>query len=132
MILLLFVKSLFLYLKQTHMIGLLFFFHYVADFMCQSRMMGENKSKSFEWLITHVSVYIIVLGILSFPLFESWIGFTFWIVINYCLHLTTDFITSRLSTYFYLKKNMYGFWNVIGIDQTIHFVTLYYTYTWLT
>lgn len=113
------------------MVGLIFLFHYVADFMFQSRMMGENKSKSFEWLLKHVFVYAIVLGILAYPLFTGWFLFGVWIVMNFWLHLATDFVTSKLSTYFFLKKNMYGFWNVIGCDQMIHILTLYYTFKWL-
>jgi len=114
------------------MVGFLFLFHFIADFVFQSRQMGENKSKSFKWLLLHVSTYAAVIGILSFPLFSNWLAFTVWIVINFYLHLATDFVTSKLSTHFYLKKNMYQFWNVIGIDQAIHFTTLYYTFIWLT
>lgn len=113
------------------MIALIFLFHFIADFLFQSRKMGENKSKSNKWLLLHVGTYATILGILSFPLFNDWKIFIFWILINFCLHLSTDFCSSRLSSFFYRKKNMYRFWNIIGGDQTIHFITLYYTFTWL-
>lgn len=114
------------------MVGLIFLFHYIADFIFQSRMMGENKSSNFGWLLKHLVVYTIIIGLLAYPLFPSMLAFGVWIVINFYLHLITDFITSKISTYYYLKKNMYGFWNTIGIDQLIHIVTLYYTFIWLT
>src|SRR5260221_14530512 len=113
------------------MVGFIFLFHYIADFLFQSRMMGENKSSSLEWLLKHVIVYATILGLLVYPFFSSSLTFVIWIVMNFCLHLITDFITSKISTYFYLKKNMYGFWNTIRIDQTIHIVTLYYTFIWV-
>lgn len=113
------------------MVGLIFLFHYISDFMFQSRMMGENKSSSLGWLLKHVIVYATILGLLSYPLFSGSLDFLFWILLNFSLHLMTDFITSKISTHFYLKKNLYGFWNTIGIDQTIHIVTLYYTFIWL-
>lgn len=114
------------------MVGLVFLFHFIGDFIFQSRKMGENKSKSMKWLMTHVVIYATILGILSYPLFSNWLPFIIWIVINFYLHLATDFITSRCSGYFYLKNNMKAFWSTIGIDQTIHFTTLYYTFIWLT
>lgn len=114
------------------MVGLIFLFHYISDFMFQSRMMGTTKSSSFEWLLKHVIVYITIIGILAYPLFSSGLAFGVWIVMNFYLHLITDFITSKISTHFYLKNNMWGFWNTIGIDQIIHVTTLYYSFEWLT
>jgi len=106
----------------------LFLSHYIADFVFQSRKMGENKSTSFKWLVMHVIVYGATMGILTAPLFSNFDLYLIWFGVNVFLHLGTDFITSKLSGYFYQKKNMRMFWNVIGIDQTIHFLTLYYSY----
>jgi uncharacterized membrane protein HdeD (DUF308 family) len=110
---------------------LLFLAHYVADFVCQSRKMAENKSKDHRWLLKHVGVYALVLGILTFPIFQYSDLFLIWVILNFVIHLGTDAITSRLAAHFYQKKSMGAFWRVIGIDQMSHYVVLYYTYIWL-
>ena len=109
----------------------LFISHYVADFIFQSPTMAEKKGKSVQWLLMHVIVYALVVGALTVPLFSTAKAFTSWIAINFCLHLGTDYITSRLSGHFYSKKDMKMFWNVIGIDQAVHYLTLYYTYHYI-
>jgi len=109
----------------------IFLFHFIADFVCQSREMGRNKSTNFMWLFKHLLTYTTVLGVLSYPLFSYWLPFVVWLIINFYIHLITDFFTSKLSGYFYLKNKEYMFWNIIGIDQTIHFITLYLTSSWL-
>src|SRR5579859_3942608 len=100
--------------------------HFIADFLCQSRKMGENKSTSMFWLSMHILVYTIVLGFFS-SFFFAPIQFVNWLVINSVLHFITDFITSRMTTYFYKKQNMKYFWSTIGFDQLVHGLCLFYT-----
>lgn len=132
---------------------IIFIAHYIGDFILQTRMMGLNKSKSIMWLSMHVGMYLIALFICGFilnnslvddnnfqPIFE-------WCLLNGVLHWNTDFITSKLSSYCYLKmsfyeenanvipdsisrkhKWQYHFWSVIGLDQLIHVSTLLITY----
>lgn len=106
-------------------------FHWIADFICQSRQMANNKSKSLYWLTMHVITYTTVTTIL-------WICFnqsieTLLIVwcVTFITHWLTDFITSKITTYFYLKNNMYGFFSTVGFDQVIHGLTLLMTYNYL-
>lgn len=106
-------------------------FHYIADFICQTRYMGRNKSKSIKALASHILSYGLVLSgfCCMFNIF-NW----YFILINVILHFVTDFITSKMSSYCY--KNMekdrdkyeYMFWAVIGFDQLIHNYCLYVTY----
>lgn len=96
---------------------LIFFMHYIGDFLLQTRWMGENKSKNMKALLFHILVYTLWL----FPL-----GVEFAIA-NGILHLITDFITSRLSSRAYKNNNMSQFWAIIGADQLIHIVTLLLT-----
>lgn len=131
-----------------HLIALLVL-HYVADFLLQTRKMGQNKSKSLMWLSIHVGVYLIALlsfGLLfghyvvqdpndMYPIFE-------YCLLNATLHWLTDFGTSKLSGYFYMKyvaykqkdedaiadRYQYKFWATIGFDQLVHGVTLLLTY----
>jgi len=113
------------------MLGFIFVGHFFADFVCQTRQMGDNKSKSFYWLSVHIVAYTIALGLSTFFIFENFVTFTLWLLLNSFLHLCTDFVTSKTTSFFYKKQNWYWFWTVIGLDQLIHIMTLYYTFLWI-
>jgi len=102
--------------------------HWVADFVCQTDKMARNKSKSLKWLTIHALTYILIFT----PL---WIGgyvpFA-WIAINFVAHWYTDFVTSRISSHFYKEGKIHQFFVVVGADQVIHYMTLFFTYAWLT
>jgi len=107
---------------------LILLIHTVADFFLQSRKMAENKGKSVYWLSVHVLIYSVATTF-------GWLAFTtsplvlFGVLqITVLTHWCTDFVTSRLSGYFYLKGNLYGFFSTIGVDQLIHATTLLLTY----
>ena len=105
--------------------------HYVADFLCQTREMATNKSKSLYWLTLHVLTYATATTL-------AWTFFStdpqtlamVW-ALTFSSHWITDFITSKITTYFYLKNNMFGFFSTIGFDQLIHATTLLLTYNYL-
>lgn len=92
--------------------------HYIADFLLQTRWMGENKSKNILALLSHILVYTISLC-LVLP-----IGLA---VANGVVHFLVDFISSRLGGLAYKKGNLYLFWAVIGLDQLLHVLCLNYT-----
>ena len=101
----------------------LLFSHWVADFILQSDWMAQNKSKRWDALLAHCSVYGIALGILTLnPIFG---------LINAFIHILVDFFTSRLNSYLWDKKEVHWFFVSIGFDQFIHFVTLILTYNFL-
>lgn len=135
---------------STHQLLNLIFFqlvtHFVADFVFQTRQMGEEKGKSLKWLTIHVITYTVVFAIVSswylLPLL-GWKHFIGYIILNGLFHFVTDFLTSKLTGYFYLKsedvkfleiddeekkklkrKYMKGFWTTIGFDQLIHGTTI--------
>jgi hypothetical protein len=95
--------------------------HFIADFVCQTRKMGEKKSSSVKWLTIHCVVY-------SF--FFLWVGWKY-AIINGMLHWIVDFITSRIAKDFYEKGNLGGFWAVVGFDQYIHQLCLIFTLFWI-
>lgn len=105
-------------------------YHYVADFLCQTRQMANNKGKSIYWLTMHVLTYatIVTLGWIAFT-FDPIILLKVWLT-TFVTHWLTDFITSKFTTYFYTKNNMFGFFGVIGFDQLIHSTTLLLTYNY--
>lgn len=108
---------------------LLFFTHWVGDFLCQTRMMADRKGKSIFWLTVHVLVYAAVLTAAAFVVLSPPWAITF-VVINFVLHWITDFTTSKYTSYFYQNKNNYGFFSTIGFDQFIHSITLMLTYAY--
>lgn len=104
--------------------------HFIADFLCQTREMATNKSKSLYWLTIHVLVYSTVTTI-GWCYFEPSLESIGWIwLVTFSSHWLTDFITSKITTYFYLKNNMGGFFGTIGFDQLIHATTLLLTYNY--
>lgn len=104
--------------------------HFIADFLCQTRQMATNKSKSLYWLTLHVLTYATVSTI-GWTYFDSNIATLamVWLT-TFITHWLTDFTTSKATTYFYLKNNMFGFFSVIGFDQLIHATTLLLTYNY--
>lgn len=85
--------------------GFILLNHFVGDFVFQSRMMGENKSKSMYWLSMHILTYTTCIAFLSFPFFSTVANFALWVIVNMVLHFCTDFVTSRLTGFFYLKAD---------------------------
>lgn len=96
---------------------LLTWLHFFSDFILQSDKMAINKSSSLKWLTIHVTVYIIPF---------LYFGWKFALV-NYIAHWTTDFFSSRATTYLWKKEKRHWFFVVIGLDQAIHMTCLFLT-----
>ena len=94
--------------------------HWIADFLCQTRWMAENKSKRIDALSAHVATYSVVLGLAALVLFGASINLIWFILANAVLHFVTDFFTSRATTALWQQQNVYGFFAVIGLDQLLH------------
>jgi|GEM_PF-4188690 len=115
----------------------LMFLHWFADFVLQNRWMGENKSKSLVALSAHGGVYGLALTV-GLLIFLTATGRTNLLLagllygaINAALHMLIDGITSRMTHKMWDKKNVWGFFTVIGFDQYLHFVCLLLTAWWL-
>lgn len=119
----------------------LFFAHWVGDFVCQTRWIADNKGKAWSVLLFHVSVYILVVtslfcvylkGYLPFmlplhlipPGDRTMAGIPLWMGLNFILHFFTDAITSRISGYWWKKQNVWAFFTTIGFDQFLHAAAL--------
>jgi len=105
------------------MINVLFlvWFHFIADFMCQTDEMALNKSSSNKWLTFHVATYS-----LPFLLFGWQFAF-----VTFITHWITDFLTSRGTAYLWQKGERHWFYVLIGFDQAIHMTTLILTLEYL-
>lgn len=114
----------------------LFFVHWLADFVCQTQYMAENKWKDFSALFYHVLTYSCVLGV-CLSLYFQWyddnlklfVTLRYWefYMLTFGFHLFTDFFTSKLTHKLYTEQKIYSFFVVIGFDQFIHLVTLLLT-----
>jgi hypothetical protein len=130
-------------------IPLIFIFltHLLGDWFLQTGWMATNKSKwwqnmeGFKALYYHAGLYSLCF---------LWLGEEF-AFLTFVFHLVTDAITSQLTTrWFFFREdpldgcdppfqtswtplwaNRSYFFNTIGVDQTIHFITLVLTYHYL-
>jgi hypothetical protein len=96
--------------------------HFVADFVLQSDWMATNKSTNWRALLLHVGVY-------TCPFLVCY-GLPF-AAVTAVLHMCTDAVTSRITSYFWKREQRHWFFVVIGLDQWIHAVCLFAVYAWL-
>lgn len=109
--------------------------HFIFDFFLQSDRMAKGKSKNYPDLIAHVLVYSIGLMLMmvlsgnALPDVTSKVGF---VVINAIAHFFTDYFSSRATSRLYADNEFHDFFATIGLDQLVHYVTLFGTFIWLT
>lgn len=105
--------------------------HWFSDFVLQTRHMATRKSEDNYYLWLHVSIYSVSTIFFWFLLLLftntdiNFIDMFISFVLILSTHWVTDYFTSRLSSRFYKKEDYYNFFNVIGIDQWLHYLTLF-------
>lgn len=107
------------------------FIHLIADFVCQTEHMSKNKSKCNEALAHHILVYstgIYVMAMLNSGSFKSFYVGILWVIVNAIAHFLTDWVTSRASSALYKEEKYHDFFVCIGIDQMVHYLTLFGTF----
>ena len=105
---------------------LAFLTHFVADFIFQSRKMGQNKSSSLKWLSLHIA--IIFICFLPFGLKFAVLNALFHAVIDgtiWNLYKISVFLRDKTAT----KENWKywqdsWFYTTIGFDQFLHGATI--------
>lgn len=115
---------------------LILLFHWIADFLLQSRSMALNKSKSNYWLSIHVFYYTVGMAplVLLIWIRDSFLSALIWLLLNSLLHWATDYITSRQTSKLYVTEKFYGwpaFFSMIGLDQWIHAACLLLSYHYI-
>ena len=115
----------------------IWFIHWIADFILQTDWQAKNKSKNNFALLGHVSSYFVAtwvgIVILSFfikQLQNENLIFMF-VILNCVLHFITDYITSRINSYFWNKGETHLFFVGVGADQFCHLTTLLLTFYYI-
>ena len=150
------------------MIELILFFiaHFLADFVFQSREMGEKKSKDLKVLFEHGCILSTVFFITTWIVMDfvtyvapsatstkTVIGMVLIVPFIHCLQdwyiwrgykyfvrwriAKKDFKGDINNTWMEESFNIYEYWKdkwfyaTIGLDQTLHFITIVAVYSWL-
>ena len=105
--------------------------HFLADFGLQTHEQATMKGKFNLWLFYHVGVYSVIWLICSFIFFgEIWDAVLF-SLITFIFHYCTDWITSRIGKPFWEKQDLHNGFVVVGFDQVLHYIQLYYTFKYI-
>jgi hypothetical protein len=106
--------------------------HFLADFCLQTHEQAMGKGEGWTlwntWLFYHVSTYSIIWFITILALEDSLRSAFIFTLITYVSHYITDWVTSRIGKPFWEKKDYHNGFVVVGFDQILHYVQLYYTF----
>jgi len=108
--------------------AIILFAHWLGDFVFQSSDMALKKNRSIKWLTIHVltySVIILLFVIFLFPLDLA----IYYFLVNGVIHWLVDFFTSKAAARYYKKPRV--FYPILGFDQFLHVLTLYYSLLYL-
>lgn len=112
--------------------------HFFADFVCQTDWQAQNKSKNNKALLSHTLSYSSIwlsFGVM-YVLFnlDTYIPWTLskFVFITFVAHTLTDYVTSRINSYLWQKKDVHNFFVSVGFDQVLHYVQLFLTFYFLT
>lgn len=92
----------------------LIWLHFICDFVLQTDVMAQNKSKSNYWLSVHIAAYSTPMLLLGWK----------YALANAALHFGTDWISSRVTSKMYAAGERHWFFVVIGADQAVHLTCL--------
>lgn len=102
--------------------------HWFGDYLFQTTAMATEKSYRIKWLGLHILTYSATLLLVSLILFPWWFALAY-AGLNGLLHGVIDYFTSRLSRRYQQQPRI--FYPILGFDQMLHMLTLYFTYLYL-
>lgn len=105
--------------------------HFLADFGLQTHDQATNKGKSDKWLFYHVGVYSLIWFIASFIWFNNFSQALLFSMYTFVFHFATDCITARIGKPFWDKGDFHNGFVVVGFDQILHYIQLYYTFEFI-
>lgn len=114
-----------------HLFLIVLITHWLADFVLQTHWQATNKGKNNVALSLHVFTYTLCWIFPIFFLAGAWTA-TLFCLITFTAHWITDFFTSRLNGYLWLKGDVHNFFVSVGFDQVLHYVQLFLTFYLLT
>lgn len=109
-------------------ICLLFVFHFIFDFVCQTRHQTDNKSRKLGVLLSHTGMYSLLWLVFLLPFNLPFIDILYFVLITFLTHTGVDFITSKFTSHFYKTKRTHLFFITVGFDQLLHQIQLILTY----
>jgi len=122
-------------LEALNITLIILFWHFIADFLCQTDWMANNKSKGWDALLWHTAIYsvlwffpVITYGII----YDAPQRIILFVPITFVAHTVTDYITSRETTKLWTDGKIRPFFHVIGLDQYLHYIQLFVTFYALT
>lgn len=110
--------------------------HWIADFICQTNEMAQNKSSSNHWLSKHITMYSFVMVLtagMHIALSQrdsNPLAILGWVCMNGVLHFCIDFVTSRVNKYLWDQGQVHNFFVSVGLDQALHLLCLFGTSIW--
>lgn len=118
---------------MNHVIIYMMVTHFIADFLLQTRKMGQLKSSKPLWLLAHISIIFICFIPFGFKfamsnaLIHAIIDALLWNVYKVLVYLKHPGITKDNFKY-WLDP---WFYHTIGFDQLLHYLTLYILWSYL-
>lgn len=109
--------------------------HFIFDFFFQTDEMAKGKSRNNTTLFEHsfvVTLGILLMGILNYQYFGHAGLVAAFIIVNGVAHFFTDYFSSRASSRLWADNEYHDFFGTIGLDQLVHYITLFGTFAWLT
>jgi hypothetical protein len=107
--------------------------HLISDFFLQTRWMANHKSYKPLALGLHIVVYTAAMFLcFVWAMYQGFLSFEyeqiiFWCCLNGFIHGVVDSVTSKITSWAAEEKRWGLFFNVVGIDQALHYLVLFYT-----
>ncbi len=117
---------------ELYQIISILFIHWFADFVLQTDKQAKGKSSSNLLLFQHCLVYSGCW--IPFLYYEAPDGLNYlglFILITFISHFVTDYITSRINSYYWKQGNNHNFFVSVGFDQFLHYTQLFLTFALL-
>ncbi len=109
--------------------------HWIADFVLQTDKQAKGKSKNWDDLISHTTLYSMIWGLPIYTLLSlnsnSWnteSNAVLFMIMTFIAHTITDYFTSRLNSKLWEKGEVHNFFVSVGFDQVLHYLQLFSTY----